>query len=82
MELQRKAVEVADVKRAKVVVEGIVEEGIVNGEVEGLLVVGSSKCWGGTIDGSLGSLARRPGRSGRVGEKCVLIGGFYICSKI
>ena len=33
MELDGKAVEVSDVQRAKVVVESIVEEGIVNGEV-------------------------------------------------
>lgn len=38
MELQRKSVEVANVKWTKVMVEVVVEEGVVDGEVVGLLV--------------------------------------------
>ena len=37
MEVQGEAVQVADVQRAKVVVEGVVEEAVVDGEVEGRL---------------------------------------------
>lgn len=37
VEVEREAVQVADVQRAEVVVEGVVEEAVVDGEVEGLL---------------------------------------------
>lgn len=36
VEVEGKAVQVADVERAKVVVEGVVEQAVVDGEVEGL----------------------------------------------
>ena len=37
VEVEGEAVQVADVQRAEVVVEGVVEEAVVDGEVEGLL---------------------------------------------
>lgn len=40
MEVQGEAVQVADVQRAKVVVEGVVEEAVVDGEVEGCSLLG------------------------------------------
>lgn len=59
VEVKSEAVKVANVKRAKIVVECIVEEAIVNGEVVRCLSLGFS--WGRSrsINGSLGSFTWR-----------------------
>lgn len=46
MELEGKSVEVANVKRAKVMVEVVVEQSVVHGEVVWLLVRGLGDCLG------------------------------------
>jgi hypothetical protein len=61
------------VERAKIVVEGIVEEGIVDRKVEGLLVGR-----GGGLESPLRALAWRARRRIGVGEERVRIGGFDV----
>lgn len=72
MELKGKPVQVTDVKWAKVMVEVVVEEGVINGEVVGL-PVGWLLDGLGPVTGPLRALGR--GACGRlwVREVCVLI---------
>jgi hypothetical protein len=53
VKLKGKAIEVADMQRTKVVVEGIVEERVVYGKVVGLLLVGYALSGRRPIDGPL-----------------------------
>lgn len=69
VKVQRKAVQVADVERAKVVVESVVQEGVVNGEVEGRRLGGAGNRLG-ALSSALRPLPRGLQRL-RVGEKCV-----------
>lgn len=81
VELQRKTVEVSNVKRAKVVVEGIVQESVIYGEVERLLPRACLR-WSWPVNGALRALGRRSRRSIGVREQCVLIGGIEIGRKV
>lgn len=79
MELQREAVEVADVERAKVVVEGIVEERVVDGEV--VRLPQSFRGRRGSAGRLLRALAGGAGWFG-IGEERVLVGGIEVGSEI
>lgn len=80
VELQREAVEVTDVERAKVVVEGIVEESVVNGKVVRLpqSLRGRRR---GSVGGLLRALAGGAGWFG-IGEERVLVGGIEVGGEI
>ena len=58
MELQRKAVQMANMERTKIVVKGIVQKSVVYCEVIWLLLAAcaASRCW--TVNRSLRPLAR------------------------
>lgn len=78
VELQRKAVEMSNVKRAKVVVEGVVEKSIIYCEIVGLLVV----LGGSGLDIALRSLPRRPRSLVGVGKQRVGIGRLGVSGEI
>lgn len=77
MELHSESVQVANVERSKVMVEGIVEERVVDREVDGRSSRGSNRsrtllcCTTGLLVG--GTL-----RLGRVGERRALVGSMCI----
>lgn len=76
MELQGKAVKVADVERAKIVVEGIVQKSVVDGEVVWLLTLRD------LVDCSLRALPRRPWFGIRVGKQGMLGRRFRVGCKV
>jgi hypothetical protein len=76
MELQSKSVEMTDMERTKVMVEGIIEESIIDGEVARWLSLRDGR-W--SIRGSLRALTRRSsGRRLGIWEYSVGVGGLDI----
>jgi len=64
------------VERAKIVMEGVVQKGVVYCEVKWLFLIAMG--WGRAVDGSLRTLARGAWSGIRVGEQRVLVGSFEI----
>lgn len=71
MEEHSESIQVADVERAKVCMEGIVEEGIINREVDRASSLAGRARLGPTFARGLGSVLRERERGPRVGRRAI-----------